>query len=165
MQTLVLVAILMGIGATLVIDLWALVLKRALRVRSLDYCLLGRWVLHMPRGTIVHQSIAASAAMSHECKVGWTTHYLIGITFALLFVLVAPDGWLIRPTLMPALIFGIVTVLVPFFTLQPSLGLGLASSKTPHPNRARLKSLTTHAIFGVGLYLSARLVSGMLQPA
>jgi Protein of unknown function (DUF2938) len=48
--------------------------------------------------------------------------------------------------------FGIGTVVFPFFVLQPSLGLGIASSRTPNPTQARLKSLATHAVFGFGLY-------------
>jgi Protein of unknown function (DUF2938) len=39
-----------GIGATLLMDLWNLLLKRALGIPSLDYCLLGRWVRHLPGG-------------------------------------------------------------------------------------------------------------------
>jgi len=154
-------AVLMGVGATLLIDLWALVLRRAFNVRSLDYCLLGRWVLHIPRGVVKHDNIAAAAPRPHECKVGWTTHYLIGIMFALAFVLLVSKGWLAQPTLLPALAFGAATVVVPFFTVQPSFGLGIASSKTPHPNRARLKSLMTHSVFGIGLYASAALLSAI----
>jgi len=152
-------AVLMGVGATFLIDLWALLLRRAFSVRSLDYCLLGRWVLGIPRGVVKHDSIATAARQPHECKVGWTTHYLIGTAFAIAFVLLASEEWLARPTLLPALAFGAATVVVPFFTVQPSFGLGIASSKTPHPNRARLKSLMTHSVFGVGLYLSAALLS------
>src|SRR5256714_7040676 len=152
-------ALLIGLGATLLIDLWALLLKRAFSVRSLDYCLLGRWVLYIPHGTIMHAQIATTPAKPHECKVGWTTHYLIGTAFALLFVLIASDGWLARPTLLPALAFGIATVVVPFFTMQPSFGLGVAASKTPNPNKARMKSLMTHTVFGVGLYVSAVLLN------
>jgi hypothetical protein len=148
-------AVAIGLGATLLIDLWALFLRRVFGVRSLDYCLLGRWVLHMPTGTFAHESIAAAAKKGHECAVGWTTHYSIGAVFGVVFVSIATRGWLARPTLLPALAFGIVTVLVPFFTLQPALGLGVASSKTPHPARARVKSLTTHAVFGIGLWISA----------
>jgi uncharacterized membrane protein len=84
-----------------------------------------------------------------------TTHYLIGTAFALLFVLLVSPSWLARPTLLPALLFGMATVVVPFFTMQPSFGLGVAASKTPSPNRARLKSLMTHTVFGVGLYVWA----------
>jgi Protein of unknown function (DUF2938) len=154
-------AVFIGVGATLLIDLWALVLRRAFSVRSLDYCLLGRWVLHIPRGVVKHDNIAAAARQPHECKVGWTTHYLIGTGFALVFVLLVSEGWLSRPTLLPALAFGIATVVVPFFTMQPSFGLGIAASKTPHPNRARLKSLMTHTMFGLGLYVSAALLSAV----
>jgi hypothetical protein len=155
-------AILIGLGATLTIDLWALLLRRAFSVGSLDYCLLGRWVLHIPSGRLVHPSIGSAARKPNECKVGWTIHYLIGTVFALLFVLLAPEGWLEGPTLSPAVLFGAVTVLVPFFTMQPAFGLGVAASKTPHPNRARVKSLMTHTVFGVGLYVSAAILSQLL---
>jgi DUF2938 family protein len=159
MMVQMLEAALIGVGATLCIDLWAVFLRRAFSVRSLDYCLLGRWVLHMPEGKIVHASIAASMAKPHECKVGWTAHYTIGIGFAVVFVLLASDGWLERPTLLPALVFGVTTVIVPFLTVQPSFGFGIAASKTPSPNSARLKSVMTHSVFGVGLYVCAYLLS------
>ena len=158
----VLEAVLVGLGATLLIDLWALFLRRAFSIPSLNYCLLGRWVLYIPGGKIVHESITATPQKPHECIVGWIAHYMIGVTFALLFVLLASGSWLARPTLLPALAFGIATVLVPFFTMQPSFGLGVAASKTPHPNRARLKSLMTHSVFGVGLYVSAYVLSHTL---
>jgi len=154
-------AVLIGAGATLLIDLWALVLRRVFSVRSLDYCLLGRWVLHIPRGVVKHDNIGAAARQPGECAVGWTTHYLIGTTFALVFLVLASEGWIARPTLLPALAFGAATVVVPFFTMQPSFGLGIAASKTPHPNRARLKSLMTHTVFGVGLYVSAALLGAI----
>lgn len=158
-------AVLVGLGATLFIDLWALFLRRAFSIPSLDYCLLGRWVLYLPDGTLVHESIGANPRKPHECTVGWTTHYLIGTAFALLFVLLASGSWLERPTLLPALAFGIATTLVPFFTMQPAFGLGVAASKTPNPNKARLKSLMTHTVFGVGLYIWAYLLSHVLFSA
>ena len=154
-------AALIGLGATLLIDLWALFLRRGFGVPSLSYCLLGRWVLHMP-GTFIHRSIAAAQPRRHECAAGWAAHYLIGIVFALMFVLLVSERWLERPTLLPAVAFGIVTTLVPYLVMQPSLGLGIAASKTPKPNQARLKSLATHAVFGAGLYLWALPLSRML---
>ena len=157
--TYVVEAILVGLGATLLIDLWALFLRRAFSIPSLNYCLLGRWVLYIPGGTIMHQSITAAPPKSHECTVGWIAHYMIGTAFALVFVFLVSSSWLARPTLLPAVAFGIATTLVPFFTMQPSFGLGIAASKTAHPNRARLKSLMTHTVFGVGLYVWAYLLS------
>jgi hypothetical protein len=155
---LILRAALIGLGATLLIDLWALLLKRGFNIPSLSYCLLGRWLLHMPGGTFVHRSIATAAEKPYECPVGWLAHYSIGTGFSLAFVLLVSESWLEQPTILPAVAFGVTTTLVPFLIMQPSLGLGLAASKTPKPAQARLKSLMTHTVFGIGLYLSALLL-------
>jgi hypothetical protein len=109
----------------------------------------------MPEGTFKHQNIASSAQKHLECTVGWTAHYLIGVVFALGLVLVASPGWLQQPTLLPALLFGIATVAVPFLVMHPAFGLGIAASKTPNPSQARLRSLMMHTVFGIGLYVSA----------
>lgn len=152
-------AVAVGIGASVIMDLWNLFVKRVFGLPSLDYCLLGRWLRHMPTGTFRHASIAAAAPKQHECAVGWIAHYTIGVVFALgLVVLFSPD-WLARPTLLPALLYGLATVVFPFLVMQPSFGLGIAASRTPRPAQARLKSLMTHAVFGCGLYLSALCLS------
>jgi hypothetical protein len=71
-------------------------------------------------------------------------------------------NWLARPTLLPALLFGVVTVLAPFLVMHPSFGLGIAASGTPNPMQARLRSLMAHTAFGVGLYVCAVGVSYMV---
>jgi hypothetical protein len=161
--TIVLGAIAVGIGATLFMDLWNLFLKRAFGLQSLNYCLLGRWLRHMPEGTFRHASIAAAANKSFECTIGWIAHYSIGVVFAVALVVATSGEWLARPTFLLALFYGIGTVVFPLFILQPSFGLGVAASKTPKPVQARLKSLMTHTVFGVGLYVSALVVSYALR--
>lgn len=151
----VLGAVAIGMGASLLMDAWNLLLKRAFGVPSLNYCLLGRWFLHMPDGTFFHSSIAAASPRRFECAAGWAAHYTIGVALALLFLALAPADWLQRPTLLHALLYGVGTVVFPLFVLQPALGLGIASSKAPRPAQARLKSVVTHVVFGVGLYLCA----------
>ena len=156
-------AIAVGIGATLLVDLWNVFLKRAFSIRSLNYCLLGRWLRHMPMGTFRHASIIDAPQKPFECAVGWMAHYTIGIVLALVFVLFSSGDWLVQPTLLPALLYGISTVIFPFFILQPSFGLGIASSKTLNPTQAKLKSLMTHTVFGVGLWVCALGVSYVLH--
>jgi hypothetical protein len=151
----ILIAIAIGIGATLAMDLWNLFLARTFGIPSLNYCLLGRWLLHMPEGTFRHSSIAAASPRFFECAAGRIGHYAIGVVLALVFVVLMSGDWLARPTLLPALLYGIGTVVFPFFIMQPSFGLGIAASRTPEPTQARLKSLVTHTVFGVGLYLCA----------
>src|SRR3954451_21360486 len=97
-------AIAVGIGATLVMDLWNLFLKRTFSIPSLNYCLLGRWLRHMPGGTFRHASIAAAPSKPFECAVGWIAHYTIGVVFALMLVILASGDWLARPTFLPALL-------------------------------------------------------------
>ena len=155
MHSLLVAAGAIGLGASLAIDLWALFLKRGFGITSLNYCLLGRWFLHMPGGRFTHPSIGAASPKRGECSVGWVAHYSIGISLTLAFLLLAGPGWLAHPTLLPALAFGIVTVLIPYFVVQPSLGLGIASAKAPKPLQARLKSLGTHTVFGLGIYVTA----------
>lgn len=157
--TCVLAAWAIGIGATLVIDVWNLVLKHAFNIPSLNYCLLGRWLGHMPAGTFRHVSITTPPQKPFECTVGWMAHYTIGIVLALVFVVLTSCDRLARPTLLPALLYGIGTVVFPFFLMQPSFGLGIAASRTPKPMQARLKSLATHTVYGIGLYACALGVS------
>jgi hypothetical protein len=152
-----------GVGATIVMDLWALLLKQ-LGIPSLNLAFLGRWIGHLPDGQWTHESIAKAAPIIGELWIGWFAHYSIGVTFAALLLAVYGLEWARKPTLLPALIIGIVTVVAPLFILQPALGAGIASSKTPKPVFNCIKSLTTHTVFGLGLYLAA-LATASLIPA
>lgn len=151
----VLSAVAIGAGASLLMDVWNLFLKRAFGIPSLNYCLLGRWLRHMPGGTFRHASILLAPQKPFECIVGWVAHYTIGAGLAVGFLFVVSRAWLVEPELLPAVLWGVGTVVFPFFVMQPAMGLGVAASKTPHPMQARVKSLATHTVFGVGLYWCA----------
>ena len=152
---------LVGVGATALLDLWALILKSIAGVPPTNWCVVGRWFCHMPSGRFVHSPISSAAHKEHECAVGWLAHYIIGGIYGFVLVLVAKAGWLAAPTLLPALLFGLVTMVFPFFVMQPCFGLGWASSRTPKPAVARLKTLMSHSVFGVGMYLSALALSAV----
>jgi cytochrome b561 len=136
-------------------DLWALFLNRTFSTPLANYCLVGRWFRHMSEGTFVHASIASASPKRFECTVGWIAHYVIGAAYALMLVALVSGNWLAQPTLFPAVLFGVSTVLVPFLVMHPSFGLGIAASKAPNPTQARLRSLMAHTAFGVGLYVCA----------
>lgn len=158
----ILSAILLGLGATFTSDLWALFLKYTFKMNPPNFCLVGRWLRYMPEGIFRHSNIALAPQKEAECTLGWIAHYLIGIMFASAFVAWVGNGWLQHPTWIPAAFFGVVTVVAPFFIMQPAFGLGIASSKTSNPIQARLRSLMNHAAFGIGLYWSGLLVSWWL---
>ncbi len=148
---------LIGIGATAVMDIWLMLLKR-MGVQTLDFGFIGRWVGHLFRGQIVHSSIRLSPGIPRELVWGWLTHYAVGITFAGLLVLVQGPAWTQSPSLLPAIAVGMGTVVVPLFVMQPAMGAGFAASKTPTPLKNCLRSLANHAVFGLGLYVSAVLL-------
>jgi len=155
-------AIFIGLGATLTFDLWALFLKYAFKITPSNMCLVGRWLRYIPEGTFKHTNIASAPQKSAECTIGWIAHYMTGIGFAIAFVAFAGNNWLQHPALIPAIVFGVVTVVAPFFIMQPAFGLGFAASKTSNPTQARLRSLMNHTAFGVGLYFFGLLVSWLL---
>jgi hypothetical protein len=156
-------AILIGLGATFIFDLWGLFLKKAFKITPSNICIVGRWLRYMPEGIFKHSNIVIAPQKSAECTVGWIAHYIIGITFAIAFIGLLGNNWLQHPTLIPAIVFGVVTVFAPFLIMQPAMGFGFAASKTPNPTQARLRSLMNHTAFGVGLYLFALLVNWLLQ--
>ena len=144
-----------GAGATAVIDLWAPLRQQLWGIARPDYGLVGRWLAHMPRGRFRHDAIAAATPARGEVLLGWFAHYLTGIAYAAILVGLAGPAWLRQPTPGPALLVGIATVAAPFLLMQPGMGAGIAARRTPRPGAVRLQSLITHAIFGLGLYVSA----------
>jgi hypothetical protein len=145
----------LGAGATVLIDLWALGLKRLLGVPAMNWGLVGRWIGHMPEGRLVHDSIGKATPIRNENAIGWLAHYAIGVVFAGILLAIWGLDWAHQPTLSPALLVGWATIAAPFFLMQPGLGLGIAAARTPNPTTARLRSLLTHTVFGLGLYLVA----------
>lgn len=147
-------SLLIGAGATLVMDVWAALLRR-LGVPSLNFAFLGRWIGHIPRGRWFHARIADAAPVRAEKLIGWSAHYSIGVTFSVLLLAAFGLEWARSPTLAPALTVGVATVVAPLFILQPAFGAGIASSKTNSPVLNAGKSFVTHVVFGFGLFLAA----------
>lgn len=155
-------AILVGIGATAMLDVWLLVIGR-IGVPTLNFAFLGRWVGHLFRGRVAHPAIARASAIPHELALGWMTHYVIGIAFAAILLGWKGAPWATQPTLGPALLLGVTSVLAPLFVMQPAMGAGFASAKTSTPAKNVLRSVANHAVFGLGLYLSTLLVAHFLR--
>lgn len=154
----------MGIGATLIMDLWNFLLARC-GIESLNMGYLGRWIGHIRKGMWVHERIGNADPVLGEVFIGTCAHYAIGIVFAAIPILTCGLEWARSPTFLPALVTGIATVIAPYLILQPALGLGIASAHAPNPVRARMKSLASHAVYGCGLYFAARVMAHLGERA
>ncbi len=148
-----------GTGATAVMDAWGFARTKVLGMPRTDYALVGRWLAYLPRGRFRHDPIAKTPPVKGERLIGWVAHYAIGIGFAGALLAAWGLDWARNPTLTPALVVGIGSVAAPFLVMQPGMGAGIAASRTPRPNAARVQSLVTHTVFGLGLYAAARLAS------
>ena len=155
-------AVLIGAGATMVMDVWATLLRQ-FGVPSLNLDFLGRWIGHLARGHWTHVSIAAATPIGGERWIGWCAHYSIGMAFSALLLWTYGLEWARSPSLLPALFIGIATVIAPLLILQPAMGAGIASSRTPNPLFNSMKSVATHTVFGLGMYLAA-LAAASLSP-
>jgi len=151
-------AVLIGIGATALLDLWVLGLHYVLKTPGANWRPVGRWFCHIAKGMVLHEDIANAKPFRHELAIGWIGHYVIGILFAAILLSIVPKGWSVQPTLAPAMLVGIVTIGAGWFILQPAMGGGIAASKRPNANQIRLMSVAGHIVFGLGLYFSALLI-------
>lgn len=155
-------SVILGIGATVIMDIWALLLQHFLGIIPLNYALVGRWVISLLKGKIHHHTIVDTPPATAELAFGWLIHYVTGIFFATGLLCFMGQAWLSSPTITPAITFGVLTVIFPFLIMQPSMGFGIAAAKLPKPNIARMRSLLTHFIFGLGLYLTAIILGFIL---
>ena len=141
-----------GIVATLTGDLWQRFLQM-IGLSSANWGLVGRWVAGFARGTFVHRPITATPKVPGEVAIGWAFHYAVGIAYAALYLAIMKFGFGSGPTLVSALVFSITLLIAPWFVMQPALGLGFVAARTPNPARVRAINISTHTVFGLGLYL------------
>jgi hypothetical protein len=151
-------AVAIGIAATAVMDLWLLALA-CLGVPTTDWRLVGRWVASFRQRRFFHASMAHTPAVRFEHALGWLTHYAVGIAYGLALVAFTGARWLEQPAVLPALAFGLASVVVPLFVMQPAMGAGFAAAKTTTPWRNRLRALANHGVFGLGLYGGAAAIA------
>ncbi|TJW07181.1 MAG: DUF2938 domain-containing protein [Mesorhizobium sp.] len=150
-------SVVIGIGATVLMDIWAIFLNAAFAQPRSNWGLVGRWVWHL-RNKIFHEDIGEATPYAHETALGWAFHYLVGIVYGIILVALAGTAWLAAPTFLPAFILGMVTVGAGWFLLAPGMGAGWAASKRPNPMQIRALNLISHTVFALGLFGTALLI-------
>lgn len=149
---------LIGVGATALIDIWAILLAALFGLPRPNWGMVGRWVWHLRDGKVFHDDIGKAQPYAHELALGWAFHYLVGLVYGVILVLATGAAWLTAPTFLPAFILGIVTVGAGWFLLAPGMGAGWAASKTPNPTKTRVLNLISHTVFAIGLFGTALLI-------
>ena len=141
-----------GVFATVIMDVWATFSNRVLKFPRTNWAMVGRWLGHLPKGKLVHNPIGSSSEIRYENIIGWFFHYFIGVVYAALYVAIVIWVFGNHTSLLTAWVFGILTIVSPWFILQPALGMGICAVKAPKPNMVRLQNFAIHSIFGIALY-------------
>ena len=150
--------VVVGFGATVLMDVWAILLWKAFGQSRPNWAPVGRWFWHLKNGVVFHDDIGKAEPYAHELALGWLSHYAVGILYGVILALIVGDGWFAAPTFLPAWILGIVTVGAGWFLFQPGLGIGVAASKLPNANKVRVLNLVSHTVFALGLFGTALLM-------
>ena len=147
-------ACLMGIFATLIMDILSVIFAKLKIIHPMiGSQIVGRWTLYMLRGKFIHKDINKTQTLGNEKSAAIISHYLIGIVLAGLYIFIELKDPVFRDNSWMALIFGLLTVLLPWLWLYPSIGIGFLAFKTTRKSPYIITSLVNHINFGLGLIL------------
>lgn len=147
-------SILAGIWATFYMDFFAGILaKKNIIYPFVSTEEMGRWFVYLIKGKIVHKDIRETRPVKNEKSWYYISHYFIGVFLAGVFFFIAQHFEFVNNNAISALVFGILTIVFPWFWLLPGIGLGFFAMKSPEQSRIIKTNLINHTNFGIGLFL------------
>ena len=151
---IVIETILMGTFATYFMDFFAGILaKRKFIYPFISQEAIGRWFLYIFKGKLIHKDINETPELKNEKLWCLISHYLIGIALAGVYLSLESIFPIFQEQIWISLMFGIVTVLFPWFWLLPSTGFGFMASKSSDRALILRTNLVNHTNFGLGLFI------------
>jgi len=140
-----------GVIACLVMDGFQRLLWVTLGQPPSNWAVVGRWAFIVLRSARLYQpDIETAPEAPHERAFGWFVHYAVGVGYAVIYASLMQYG-LLTASLVDGLIFGIASVIVPYFFFLPVMGKGMLGKHTPAPLKVCMLALVNHCIFGVGM--------------
>ena len=146
--------IFVGLLSCLVMDLWQRLLKLTYGINPSDWKIIGRWFIFLIlKQKVYNPNIENEKPFKNELIIGWVFHYFIGIFYSLGFFVLMQFFDIFKANLIDGLIFGLVTLVIPWFFMLPVLGKGFLASKTPRPFFISSLSIWSHVAIGVAIGL------------
>ena len=143
-----------GIFSTLIMDIGFVFLKVTKIVKgSMEPQYLGRWILNMFNGEFSQENIRIATQMNLEIPVSLVAHYLIGIFLVGIFLLLINKIKIFPGSIYMGLVFGWITILLPWFFFYPCIGFGFMGLDTPEGSNNIVYSIIYHSFFGLGITL------------
>ena len=140
-----------GVIACLVMDGFQRLLWLTIGQPPSNWAVVGRWAFIVLRSARLYQpDIETTPEAPRELAFGWFVHYAVGVGYAVIYASLMHTG-LLTASLADGLIFGIASVIVPWFFFLPVMGKGILGKHTPAPIRVCTLALANHCVFGVGM--------------
>lgn len=157
---LIIQILIVGIVACAIFDLWQRLFQKLTAIPPSNWAMVGRWSLGvMTNGQLIARDLESQAERQNELAVGWLVHYGVAIGYAAVY------AWLMQANILQAafgdgLIFGVLSVAVPWFFFLPCLGKGMMARLTPNPPLVCALALMVHSLFGVSIGLGFAIFAG-----
>ena len=143
--------VVIGIVSCVVMDLWQRLLKLLYSINPSDWSVVGRWfVLVVLERQIYNPTIDQVAPIKNELMIGWIVHYSVAILYSIFFFILLEYG-ICSASLFNGIIFGLISVIVPWFFFMPVLGKGFLGMKTPSPLMACSLAVGSHIAIGASI--------------
>jgi hypothetical protein len=150
---IVLQIVVVGVGACVVFDLWQRIFERLTGIPPSDWSIVGRWAIGLlTSGQLIARDLELQPSRKNELGLGWLIHYGIAIVYSAIFMLLMKTN-ILTGEFADGLLFGLVSVVVPWFFFLPCLGKGMMGRLTPNPPLVCALALMMHLIFGVAIGL------------
>lgn len=82
-------SIVLGLVATLFMDIFAWLREKLFQVKPLNYAFVGRWFLYWVEGKFIHENIVKTPQKKLEHFCGWVIHYFTGFIFTYLYLMIS----------------------------------------------------------------------------
>ncbi len=140
-----------GFLSTIVMDVSHGLFRKAGVTAGLEPQWMGRWFLGLPRAQLRHDDIRTAESRPGELPAALGTHYAIGVTFGILWAVIAHqlEGGAVR--MLGGIVFGFATNLAPWLLMFPAMGFGFFGSRAPAERKLLLTSAINHLMYGVAL--------------
>ena len=143
--------IFIGVISCLSMDLWQRFLKILFQINPSDWGVVGRWfVLFISKGKVYNPNIDNETPIKNELAIGWVVHYGVAILYSLVFFILY-NFQVLNASYIDGIIFGFVSVIIPWFFFMPLLGKGFLAFKTPSPVMACSLAIGSHVVIGLSI--------------
>ena len=140
-----------GIFCCIGMDLWQRILFLTFNIPPTNWSTAGRWFIMMvSKKMIINQNLDNENPIKYELQIGWVFHYCVAIGYGFVYYFFLIAG-ILDASILSGLIFGLISVVVPWFFYLPVTGKGFMGNKTPNPTLTRLLSTSSHVIVGIFL--------------